>query len=73
VVQQNAAHAQESASASQGLTAEAEQMKSAVGELTRMIGGNSTPTSKTASEKKGWKATHKIRKSREEMRCKPLI
>ncbi|TFH52168.1 MAG: chemotaxis protein [Methanothrix sp.] len=42
VTQQNAANAEESASASEELTAQAEQMMGTVGELTALVGGNSS-------------------------------
>jgi methyl-accepting chemotaxis protein len=40
VVQQNAANAEESASASEEMTAQAEQMKGMVNELTTLVGGS---------------------------------
>ncbi len=47
VTQQNAANAEESASASEELNAQAEQMKGAVNELVTLVGGNSSQTQST--------------------------
>jgi methyl-accepting chemotaxis protein len=49
VVQQNAANAEESASASEEMTAQAEQMKDYVGELTALVGGKGEGSEKPSS------------------------
>ncbi len=51
VVQQNAATAEESASAAEEMNAQAEQMKAAIGDLVRIIGGNTVRATKTTSPK----------------------
>jgi len=52
VVQQNAASAEESASASEEMNAQAEQMKGIVRQLSTMVGGNETNSSKAVSVEK---------------------
>jgi len=57
VIQQNAANAEESASASEELNAQTEEMRSMVGELTAMIGGGRDTDSSMIESRK--KSTHK--------------
>ncbi|MFC1676682.1 methyl-accepting chemotaxis protein [Planctomycetota bacterium] len=51
VTQQNAANAEESASASEELSAQAEQMNDVVGELVAMVGGASQASSKSGTSR----------------------
>jgi methyl-accepting chemotaxis protein len=62
VTQSNAANAEESASASEELNAQAEQMNTIVAELSALIGGstsaNTAAPRKSASSKRGPKQNH---------------